>query len=413
MPQPPSGEGARHSTERKRMSNRKAWFVGLPLAGLVALGAWGWYSQRAPSSGATAPVGGSPSVASPAGKAPAGPTGGFAVQVETARVATAALQDDVSAVGTLRSNESVVVRPEISGRIEQLGFREGAPVTKGQVIVRLDDAVPAAEVAQARANLALAESSYNRTQQLQKENYVSATASDQALNGLRVAQANVQLAEAKLAKTRIVAPFAGIIGIRRVSIGDYIKEGQDLVTLEDVSSLKVDFRLPEQLLATLRPGQSVEIASDALPGRRYAGSVEAIDPLIDQNGRAVVLRARLKNADGQLRPGMFVRTRIILEERANALTIPEEAIVPVGADQYVFRVVDGKAQRVKVATGLRRDGRVEIVGGLGREDVVVTAGQLKVRDGSMVATGGGKPAAAPVAGDGKSDAAPAAARSGG
>lgn len=395
------------------MSNRKALFVGLPLAGLVALGAWGWYAQRAPSSGASVPVSGQAPAASPAGKAPAGPPGGFAVQVETARVATAALQDDVSAVGTLRSNESVVVRPEISGRIEQLGFREGAPVTKGQVIVRLDDAVPAAEVAQARANLALAESSYNRTQQLQKENYVSATASDQALNGLRVAQANVQLAEAKLAKTRIVAPFGGIIGIRRVSIGDYIKEGQDLVTLEDVSSLKVDFRLPEQLLATLRSGQSVEIASDALPGKRYAGSVEAIDPLIDQNGRAVVLRARLKNADGQLRPGMFVRTRIILEERPNALTIPEEAIVPVGADQYVFRVVDGKAQRVKVTTGLRRDGKVEIVAGLGRDDVVVTAGQLKVRDGSAVATGGGKPAAAPVAGDAKPGAVPAAARSGG
>jgi len=393
------------------MSNRRALFIGLPLAGLVALGAWGWYSQRAPSTGANAPVGGPGAAASPAAKAPGGPPGGFAVQVETARVATALLQDDVSAVGTLRSNESVVVRPEISGRIEELDFREGAPVRKGQVIVRLDDAVPAAEVAQARANLALAESSYNRTQQLQKENYVSATASDQALNGLRVAQANVQLAEAKLAKTRIVAPFAGIIGIRRVSIGDYIKEGQDLVTLEDVSSLKVDFRLPEQMLATLRPGQSVEIASDALPGKRYAGSVEAIDPLIDQNGRAVVLRARLRNPDGQLRPGMFVRTRIILEERPNALVVPEEALVPVGADQYVFRVVDGKAQRVKVTTGLRRDGRVEIVDGLAREDVVVTAGQLKVRDGGAVATGG-KPPAPPVAGDAKPAATPAAARSG-
>ncbi len=394
------------------MSNRRALFIGLPLAGLVALGAWGWYSQRAPSTGASAPVVAPGAAGSPAGKAPGGPPGGLAVQVETARVAIAPLQDDVSAVGTLRSNESVVVRPEISGRIEELDFREGAPVRKGQVIVRLDDAVPAAEVAQARANLALAESSHNRTQQLQKQNYVSATASDQALNGLRVAQANVQLAEAKLAKTRIVAPFAGIIGIRRVSIGDYIKEGQDLVTLEDVSSLKVDFRLPEQLLATLRAGQSVEIASDALPGKRYAGSIEAIDPLIDQNGRAVVLRARLKNADGQLRPGMFVRTRIILEERPNALVVPEEALVPVGADQYVFRVVDGKAQRVKVATGLRRDGRVEIVEGLARDDVVVTAGQLKVRDGSAVA-GGGKPPAPPVAGDTKPAAPPAAARSGG
>jgi membrane fusion protein (multidrug efflux system) len=279
-------------------------------------------------------------------------------------------------------------------------------VRKGQVIVALDDAVPAAEVAQARANLALAESSFNRTQQLQRENYVSATASDQALNALRVAQANVQLAEAKLARTRIVAPFAGIIGIRRVSVGDYVKEGQDLVTLEDVSALKVDFRLPEQLLATLRPGQSVEIASDALPGRTYAGSIEAIDPLIDQNGRALVLRARLKNTDGLLRPGMFVRTRIILEERPGALSIPEEAIVPVGADQYVFRVVDGRAQRTRVATGQRRAGQVEIVSGLAPDDVVITAGQLKVRDGSMVATVGAKPPAPGVAAGEKGGAPP-------
>jgi membrane fusion protein (multidrug efflux system) len=282
-------------------------------------------------------------------------------------------------------------------------------VRKGQVIVALDSAVPAAEVAQARANLALAESNFARTQQLQKENFVSATARDQALNGLRVAQANLQLAEAKLAKMRIVAPFAGIIGIRRVSVGDYVKEGQDLVTLEDVSSLKVDFRLPEQLLATLRAGQSVEIQSDALPGRRYAGSIEAIDPLIDQNGRALVLRARLRNADGMLRPGMFVRTRIILEERPTALTIPEEAIVPVGADQYVFRVVDGKAQRTRVATGLRREGQVEITAGLSPGDVVVTAGQLKVRDGTAVATGGPRPGAPPggLAGDKAPAAAPA------
>lgn len=390
------------------MGARRWWFGALPVAGLIALAVWGWHAQRAPSSGAAAPAG-APGKA--AGGSPARGAGAFPVQVETAKVAMAALQQDVAAVGTLRSNESVVVRPEISGRIERLDFREGAPVRKGQVIVALDDAVPAAEVAQARANLALAEVSHNRTQQLQRENYVSATASDQALNALRVAQANLQLAEARLARTRIVAPFAGIIGIRSVSIGDYVKEGQDLVTLEDVSSLKVDFRLPEQLLATLRPGQSVEIASDALPGRTYAGSIEAIDPLIDQNGRAVVLRARLRNADGMLRPGMFVRTRIILEERPRALTIPEEAIVPVGAEQYVFRVVDGKARRTRVETGLRRAGRVEIVAGLGPDDVVITAGQLKVRDGSPVAAGGAKPPPGAAAGD--TPAAPPPPRAGG
>jgi len=330
-----------------------------------------------------------------AAKGPGGP-----VTVEVAKVATATVEEDVDAVGTLRSNEAVVVRPEISGRIERLNFTEGAPVQKGQVIVALDDSVPAAELAQAKANLALADSNYQRPQALEKQKFVSATAKDQALNGLRVAQANVQLAEARLAKTKIVAPFGGIIGIRQVSVGDYVKEGQDLVTLEDISALKVDFRVPEQLLAALRPGQAVEMGSDALPGRKYVATVDAIDPLVDQAGRAVLLRARLRNSDGQLRPGMFVRTRLIVSQRQNALTVPEEALVPVGADQFVFRIADGKAQRVKVRVGVRRAGVVEVVEGLALGDTVVTAGQLKLRDGVQVVVGGpgGKPAAPPVAG---------------
>jgi membrane fusion protein (multidrug efflux system) len=370
------------------MSTRKSLFIGVPVAGLIALGVYAYWMNRAPSSGATVPIPGAPAAG---GAAKGAGPGAFPVTVEAAKVATARLQQDVAAVGTLRSSESVVVGREISGRIDELDFKEGAPVRKGQVIVRFDDSVPAAEVAQAKANLALAESNYNRTRQLEREKFVSATAIDQALNGLRVAQANLQLAEARAAKTRIVAPFNGIIGIRRVSVGDYIKEGQDLATLEDVSSLKVDFRLPEQLLPSLRPGQTVEITTDTMPGKRYAAILDAIDPLVDQNGRAIVLRARLPNSDLQLRPGMFVRTRLILEERANAMVVPEEAIVPVGADEYVFRVVDGKAQRAKVRTGLRRAGQVEIVEGLGPDDVVVTAGQIKLRDGVAVAVPGKPP----------------------
>jgi membrane fusion protein (multidrug efflux system) len=375
------------------MSNRRWLYLAVALAGLGALGMYAYFAQRAPSPGmAGAPPG--------AGAKGSGPPAGGPVAVEVARVASATMEEDVDAVGTLRSNESVVVRPEISGRIERLNFTEGAAVAKGQVIVALDDSVPAAELAQARANLALAESSYSRTQELEKQKFVSATAKDQALNSLRVAQANVQLADARLAKTKIVAPFGGIIGIRQISVGDYVKEGQDLVTLEDISALKVDFRLPEQLLAVLKPGQTVEVATDALPGRKFAAVLDAIDPLVDQNGRAVLLRARLRNTEGQLRPGMFVRTRLIVAARQNALTVPEEALVPVGADQFVYRVAEGKAQRVKVRTGVRRDARVEIVEGLAAGDTIVTAGQIKLRDGVPVAVGGpgGKPVTPPVAG---------------
>ena len=372
------------------MSPRRSLFVVLPLVLLAVLAAIAYYANRAPAPGA---AGGPPGPGAGA-KAPGGP-----VTVVVAKVATATVQEDVDALGTLRSTEAVVVRPEISGRIDRLNFTEGAPVQKGQIIVALDDAVPAAELAQAKANLALAESNYQRTQELEKQKFVSATAKDQALNGLRVAQANVQLADARLAKTKIVAPFGGVIGIRQISVGDYVKEGQDLVTLEDISALKVDFRVPEQLLAALRPGQAVEMGSDALPGRKYVATVDAIDPLVDQAGRAVLLRARLRNSDGQLRPGMFVRTRLIVSQRQDALTVPEEALVPVGADQFVYRVADGKAQRVKIRTGVRRAGTVEVVEGLAPGDTVVTAGQLKLRDGVQVVVGGpgGKPAAPPVA----------------
>ncbi|MCG6873993.1 MAG: efflux RND transporter periplasmic adaptor subunit [Betaproteobacteria bacterium] len=372
------------------MTSKKLLIIGVSLAGLVILAAIAHYAFRVVS-----PPGVVPGVASgQAGKGsvavrPAGPPGGMAVSVETATVTAGPVREEVSAVGTSRSNESVVVRPEISGRIARIEFDEGKPVRKGQLLVALDDSVYAAELQQAKANLALQSSNYERTVELARDNFVSANAKDQALNNLRVAEASLALAQARLAKTRIQAPFSGIVGIRQVSIGDYVKEGQDLATLEDISSLKVDFRIPELYLTSLRRGQSVEVQTDAFPGKTYVAVLDAIDPLVDQNGRSLVLRARLKNLDGALRPGMFVRTRLIIAERPDALTIPEEALVPVGSSQYVFRVSDGKAERVKVETGVRRRGRVEIVSGLAAGDVVVTAGQIKLRDGVPVRMGTG------------------------
>ncbi len=367
------------------MQSGKLLVIGVSLAGLVALGGWAYHAFRA----APPPAVVSGTASGPAGKAargsgPPGPPGNLAVAVETAMVTSGPVREEVSAVGTLRSNESVVVRPEISGRISRLEFDEGKPVRKGQMLVALDDSVYAAELQQAKANLALQSSNYERTVELARDNFVSANAKDQALNNLRVAEASLALAQARLAKTQILAPFSGIIGIRQVSVGDYVKEGQDLATLEDISSLKIDFRIPELFLTNLRRGQGIEVQTDAFPGKTFAALLDAIDPLVDQNGRSLVLRGRLKNTEGALRPGMFVRTRLIIAERPSALTIPEEALVPVGTSQYVFRVDGGKVERVKVDTGVRRTGRVEIVNGLSQGDVVVTAGQIKLRDGVAV-----------------------------
>jgi membrane fusion protein (multidrug efflux system) len=239
-------------------------------------------------------------------------------------------------------------------------------------------------VQQAKANMTLAKAKYERAVDLQKQGFISGQARDEAENNLKVAEAAEALAAAHLAKTEIRAPFSGIIGLRSVSIGDYVKEGQDMVNLESIDPLKVDFRVPEMYLKQVQVGQTLEVALDALPGKTHQGKVTAINPLVDAAGRAIVIRAIVRNPDTALRPGMFARVKLITKEALDALVLPEQALVPQGEDQYVFRVVDGKAVRTKVEVGQRRDSRVEILKGVAPGDTIVTAGQLKIRDGTPV-----------------------------
>ena len=172
-----------------------------------------------------------------------------------------------------------------------------------------------------------------------------------------------------------------------------MKEGADVVNLESIDALKVDFRVPEIYLQQVSVGQTLQVTLDALPGKTYEGKVFAINPLVDAAGRAIVIRAQVRNTDTALRPGMFARVRLFTRTPQEALVLPEQALVPQGEDQYVFRVVDGKAVRTKVSVGQRRDGMVEIVDGVAAGDLVVSAGQLKLRDGTPVAVAGGKSAA--------------------
>jgi membrane fusion protein (multidrug efflux system) len=174
------------------------------------------------------------------------------------------------------------------------------------------------------------------------------------------------------------------MGLRKVSVGDFVDVGQDMVNLEQIDQLKADFRVAEIYLGALRRGQRIELTVDAFPSESFAGEVYAIDPLIDESGRSILLRARLPNPDGILRPGLFARVILVLNEREDAIQVPEQALVPQGQDQYVFRVVDGKALFTKVSVGVRREGMMEILEGLGPDDEVVTAGQLKIRDGAAV-----------------------------
>lgn len=357
-------------------------------AGLLALGGYAYYVNQAAPPAPQAPAG------APAPGKAGGPPGGFAIGVETVRVAPSVFVDDVAAVGSLKSNESVVLRPEIAGRIAAIHLREGMPAAKGAVLVALDASTQAAELRQAEANLALSQANHRRTEELYEKKFVSARARDEAGANLKVLEAAVALAQARLQKTQIRAPFAGIVGIRNVSVGDYVKEGQELVNIEDIGALKADFRLPESYLSRLRKGQSVEVSTDAMPGQTFKGTLDAIDPLLDASGRAISLRARLENPDLKLRPGMFVRVRLAFGGERQGLAVPEEALVPAGNDNFVFRVAEGKAQRVMVKVGQRRDATVEITEGLKAGDEVVSAGQLKLRDGVPVRAGQG--AAAPA-----------------
>jgi membrane fusion protein, multidrug efflux system len=306
------------------------------------------------------------------------------VPVEGVQVTVEPITSEIRVVGSLRSNESVVIRPEVAGRVAEILFDEGQRVAKGAPLLKLDDAIAAAELDQAQAALSLSQANHKRTVELYERKAASAANRDQALAALRADQANLELARARLDKLTLKAPFDGILGLRKVSIGDYVTEGQDIVSLQDIDPLKVDFRIPERYLGSLAPGQSISVIADAFPGRRFAGEVYAIDPLVDENGRAVVLRARLPNDDGALRPGLFASVTLRVGQRENAVLIPEQALVPRGTQQYVYKVANGKATLTPVETGARRNAMVEIVKGLAPGDTVVTAGQIKLRDGTPV-----------------------------
>lgn len=358
-----------------------------------------------------------------------------AAGVEVAKVVETTLVDESQAVGTLRSRQSVMLRPEVAGRVTALGFTDGARVRRGQLLVQLDDRLQQAELQQAQAQLAVAEANHRRNQELVAQKFVAQRVLDESAAALQVAQAQRALAEARLARMRIVAPFDGVVGLRNVNVGDYVKDGADLVNLEDLSTLLVDFRLPERDLARLRVGQPVRLELDALPGRRFEGRVEAVDPLVDANGRAAAVRASLPNTaalrldaargsasapasasraaasvprssplagPSALRPGMFARVTVVFGVRENALVVPEEAIQPQAGKQFVIKVVEPSAVpgtataalspeirsvslRQEVQLGLRRQGKVEIRQGLQAGDTVVVAGQQRLqRDGTPV-----------------------------
>ena len=367
----------------------KAIYTVVAVAGIAAASGAAWWYQKPR---AVDPTGAGAAASAPAQGAAASP--GAAVKppsVEVARVELARLIDDTRTVGSLRSSRSVVLRPEVSGRITQLNFTDGQRVRKGQVLVQFDDQLPQAQIQQSQAELSISQANQKRNQELVAQNFISQRSLDESAANLQVAQAKLSLARATAARLKIIAPFDGIAGIRQVNVGDYLKDGADIVNIEDIDALYVDFRLPERYQSKIRRGQTAQLDIDALPGQRYTAQIQAIDPLIDANGRSVGIRGCIDNRALQLRPGMFARVNAVFGVRDNASVIPEEAIVPQSGKQFVIKLLEGpseatrKTQRVEVKVGLRSPGKVEILEGLAPGDTVVRTGQQRIqKDGTVV-----------------------------
>jgi membrane fusion protein (multidrug efflux system) len=307
--------------------------------------------------------------------------------VEVGRVQAQSLADEAQAVGTLRARQSVTLRPEVSGRITRLGFSDGQRVRRGQLLVQLDDALQAAQLQQAEAQAGIARTQLARNRELLAQNFVSPSVVDQAEATLKVAEAQVALARAQLERLQVRAPFDGVAGIRLVNLGDYVKDGSDLVSLEDASTMWVDFRLPERYVPRLNLGQDVSVALDALPGRDFKARIEALDAQLDANGRSMLVRARVQGDTAALRSGLFARVRVVFALRGEALVVPEEALVPQGGKQYVVKLVPGAegkglmSERIEARLGMRVPGKVELLEGVKAGDLVVTAGQARLMRG--------------------------------
>lgn len=311
--------------------------------------------------------------------------GGFGgpAKVITQQIELQHIVDEIDALGTANANESVEIQPRISSLIESFAFTEGQNVMAGDVLVRLEDNEIVAGLTLAEANLSESRSLYNRSKSLADTQAISASNLDQLLAQVRVDEASVEAAKARLNNTVIRAPFSGRVGLRRVSPGSFVNTSTVITTLDDVSEIKLDFSVPETFLTVLSEGMDISAESLVYPGKIFAGTVASIDTRLDPVTRAVLVRAIIPNEDGLLKPGMFMSVAL-KRDRGEVVVVPEQAIVPEGGNQYVYVVAGGVAEKRRVQLGRRIPGFVAIEAGLEAGESVITEGAHKVRDGAAV-----------------------------
>ncbi|MEQ8429545.1 MAG: efflux RND transporter periplasmic adaptor subunit [Roseovarius sp.] len=293
------------------------------------------------------------------------------------------LETTVEAVGTTRALQSVEIVPEAAGRIVEITFNPGDRVEKGEVLVRLDDAIQRADLAVAAARSTEQDQVLARARQLRETNAISQATLEESVARLAEAGAQLDRARRRLEDRTITAPFAGVVGLTEVDPGARVSEGDLITRLDDLSEVIVEFALPETLFAQVRTGLSVTATSAAFPDRNFEGRIAAVDSRIDPVSRSFLTRAVIPNRNSVLPAGMFMSLTLTLSE-SEELVVPEAAIIFQAAETYVFTVTDGTAHRVPVRTGQRRAGLVAIEGGLEEGTGVVVRGLQRVRDGAAV-----------------------------
>jgi len=313
-----------------------------------------------------------------------GPPGGRKVTVESIVIEPSRLSSTVKAVGTVLADASALLRSEVPGQVMKLHFEDGQATSKGDPLFSIEATVLEAEANEAQANAVQSEAAYTRAKELIDDKLISATEFDAARATHNVSVARDLSARARLSKTVIRSPFDGFVGLRMINVGDYATIGQELVDVVQLDPLRVEFSVPETLLAQMQPGQNIDVSVGAYPGETFGGVITAIAPQIDVTGHSVAIRARLPNPDLKLRPGLFAQVSVTLDVKADALLVPEQAIWPIGQDKTVYVIEDGKAVQKTVKLGQREPGRVEIVSGIAAGDEVITAGQMKIFDGADV-----------------------------
>jgi membrane fusion protein (multidrug efflux system) len=312
--------------------------------------------------------------------------------VKLSPVAMQTFSERIEALGTALAEESVTITARVTETVMSLPFEEGQRIEAGAVLAELTSAEESAALAQARAAHREAAKQHQRVSDLVRQGTETVARLDSVTATRDAAAARVSEMEARLSDRLIRAPFAGVVGLRMVSPGALVSPGTAITTLDDVDPIKLEFTVPETLLSALRVGLEIRARSDAWPERVFPGNIEAVDTRVDPRTRALRVRARIENPDGALRPGLLLGVELLHRVR-QSLAVPEEALVPVGEDDFVYTVDrEGRAVRVQVTGGARREGWVEVLDGLAASDQVVVEGTQRIRPGAPVRPIGAEPA---------------------